>query len=68
MKTVDFKTQYFKVFDKVSGDVKCCGRDECKILMQMCAEEYPDRIFGSMDTGYMNIAAIREVAKSKGII
>jgi hypothetical protein len=62
------RSQYFNVFDKATGDVLACGRDECKKLMQVCAEIFPGETFGDMETGRMNIPAIKDVAIKLGVI
>lgn len=63
-----FAEQYFEVFDSKTGEVRLCGRDACKRLMATCSKLYPDVIFGSMDTGYMNIKAIKDAARKQGVI
>lgn len=68
MLILTFAEQYFEVFDEKTGEVNLCGRDACKRLMQMCSQLYPDVIFGSMDTGYMNIKAIKDAARKQGVI
>lgn len=64
----DLKEQYFKVFDKCTGDIKLCGRDECKKLMDICNKIYPDKTFGDTNTGHMDIDAIKSAAKTLNII
>ena len=67
-KDATFAEKYFEVFDKDTGEVRVCGRDACKTLMRACAELSPDGIYGNLESGYMNIVAIKDVAKKQGVI
>lgn len=54
-----FIEQYNKVFD-VNGQVKACGREECKNLINMCKVESPNEDFGNPLTGFMNVENIQK--------
>ena len=50
---------YKIVFDE-NGEVRACGRENCKKLIKACMELYPDVDFGNPETGMMNIEKIKE--------
>ena len=50
---------YKVVFDK-NGEVRACGRENCKKLSKACMELHPDVDFGNPDTGMMNIENIKK--------
>lgn len=56
------KTLYSEVFND-DGSIKVCGRDKCKHLISCLSDMYPDKYFGDVNTGFLNIKAIREVMK-----
>lgn len=54
------KEKYNKVFDK-NGEIKVCGRDACKNLIQECERKFGENIdFGNADTGMMNVEIIQK--------
>jgi len=61
MKEKFFK-QYNKVFNK-DGSMKLCGREECKKLMLICGRIKPNVDFGVINAGFLNTAAIKELAQ-----
>lgn len=54
-----FIEQYNRVFDE-NGQVKACGREECKNLINMCKLEAPNEDFGNPLTGMMNVENIQK--------
>ena len=40
-----------KVMD-LDGNMKSCGRETCKRLLQVLKEEYPDKDFGNLESGF----------------
>jgi len=58
---------YNEVFDK-AGNIKNCRREKCKSLMRECEKATgKEGNFGDMDTGMMNIKAVKNVSTpSKG--
>ena len=58
-----FLKQYNEVFD-AGGAVKLCGRDTCKKLMLNASKIKPGIDYGNMDSGFMNIEAIKELYNS----
>lgn len=67
MMVEQLRDQYFKVFDR-NGDVLACGREECKKLIILCEKIYPDEKFGDLETGRMNVSAIKDVAIKLNVI
>ena len=63
-----FAEYYFTVFDAQTGDIKVCGRDACKALMNACLQVSPSGNFGDMSSGRLNILEVKRLAKSLGII
>ena len=57
-----FMEQYNRVFD-TDGNVKPCGREECKNLINMCKIELPGEDFGNPMTGMMNVENIQKFRK-----
>ncbi len=57
-----FKKAYLKVFD-AQGRVRPCGRDTCIALIEECKKIKPNTDFGDVNTGYMNIEAIKALRK-----
>lgn len=53
---------YNTVFDS-SGNVKLCGRDSCRMLIEACIDRFPDVNFGNKETGFMNIKNIKRYAR-----
>lgn len=53
------KDAYYKVFD-TCGNVRACGRETCIELIEACSCRQPDIYFGNVETGQMNIEAIKE--------
>ena len=53
------KNQYNKVFDG-NGNVKACGRFECRNLIRMC-ENHTGTMgkYGNAETGFMNVEEIK---------
>jgi hypothetical protein len=52
--------QYKKVFNE-DGTVKACGRYECIKLISLCEEHANNKNhFGSTDTGFMDVNAIKK--------
>ena len=54
--------QYKKVFDE-EGNVKLCGREACKKLIELCSEIVPNVDFSSLESGFMNVKNIQEFVK-----
>ena len=54
--------QYNRVFDEM-GNVKACGREEYKNLINMCKMEEPLTDFGNPITGMMNVENIKKFRK-----
>ena len=52
-----FKQQFEKVFDE-EGNVKACGREACKELINMCKVQDSQTDFGDPMTGMMNVRNI----------
>ena len=48
-----------KVMDS-DGNMKSCGRETCKRLLQVLKEEYPDKDFGNLESGFLNSSLIYE--------
>lgn len=66
----EIKSLYDKVFD-ADGNVMLCGRECCKNLIFACDKEYQRRYgeevdFGSIRSGFMNIANIKQFVSSDG--
>lgn len=57
---VAFEKLYKEVFDE-QGNVKACGRDRCKMLMQLAHKLDAGANFGDTNAGYMNIEAMKEL-------
>lgn len=55
-----------EVFDE-DWNVKACGREKCKQLINLLEEMYPDKDFGFEDTGFMNVEAIKEITETLGV-
>lgn len=62
-----FEEKVFTVFDKNTGEINVCGRDACKALMAACSELYPDKNFGDIETGYMNIDSVKSAIRQQNI-
>lgn len=56
-----FFEQYNKVFDE-NGNVKACGREECKKLMLICGQIKPNVDYGVLEDGFMNTNSIKSLA------
>ena len=56
------KFLYSEVFND-DGSIKACGRDKCKCLISYLNDMYPDKYFGDINTGFLDIKAVREVMK-----
>ena len=53
----NFNKQFCKVFN-VEGSVKNCGREETKKMIEICQNIMPNKNFGNMNTGIMNVEEI----------
>ena len=53
------RNQLSKVFTP-KGDVKACGRDECRKAIQIASEFYPGVNFGNLETGIMNLQTFHD--------
>ena len=53
------REQLDRVFTS-TGEVKACGRDECRKAIQVASEFYPGVDFGNIETGIMNLQAFHE--------
>ena len=53
------KELYEAVFHE-NGQIKLCGRDRCKALMDACYKIKPEGDFGCMETGFMQSENIKE--------
>ena len=58
------KELYDEVFDS-NGNVKLCGREKCKKLIDACKNAYKGVDFGDSETGYMNIDNIKKYVKQE---
>lgn len=57
----DFNNTYNKVFD-ANGNVVACGRNMCSKLINIAKCIGDKNVnYGNVDTGYMNIASIKEL-------
>lgn len=55
---------YNVVFDK-NGNVKACGREACKRLIDLCKKQWKGVDFGNSETGYMNIENIKAYVEDR---
>ena len=53
------REQLDRVFTS-TGEVKACGRDECRKAIQVASEFYPGVDFGNIETGIMNLQAFHD--------
>lgn len=58
MDTNKIETLKAIIFDK-DWNVLSCGRENCKELIMLLEEAYPDVDFGNAETGFMNIENIK---------
>ena len=56
--------QYNKVFDE-QGNIRKCGREECKKLIELCEAFQSDIDFGSLQTGFMNVKNIKKLVNKE---
>lgn len=49
---------YDEVFD-ANGAIKTCGRNACKKLISACQKLDKNTNFGDLQSGYMNVEAIK---------
>lgn len=61
------RQKYAEVFD-AEGNIKACGRACCKELIEACNKVEPEVSHGDLDTGIMDVEAIKRVAHAEGII
>ena len=55
----EIRNQLSKVFTP-NGDVKVCGRDECRKAIQIASEICPGVDFGNPETGIMNLQTFHD--------
>ena len=55
----EIRNQLSKVFTP-NGDVKVCGRDECRKAIQIASEICPGVDFGNLETGVMNLQTFHD--------
>ena len=53
------REQLDRVFTQ-NGEVKACGRAECRKAIQAASEFYPGVDFGNIETGIMNLQAFQD--------
>ena len=53
------REQLDRVFTS-TGEVKACGRDECRKAIQAASEFYPGVNFGNIETGVMDLKAFQD--------
>ncbi len=58
-----FVEQFDKVFDK-DGNVKACGRDNCKKLISMANAISNEANYGDIQTGMMNVVSMKSLRDS----
>ena len=63
MDTKNFIEQFDKVFDK-DGNVKACGRDNCKKLISIANEISKEANYGDIQTGMMNVISMKSLRDS----
>lgn len=68
----EFKTLYSEVFDE-NGNVRNCGREKCKKLINACQTMYEEKYgktkdFGNNENGFMKIKAIKNFAKKENLL
>lgn len=54
--------KYHVVFNN-EGDIKPCGRKACQDLILTCSQMEPNENFGNLNTGIMNVEAIKKFVK-----
>ena len=57
----NFKKLFNRAFDE-NGDVKACGRDNCKALIEISDILEPSKKHGDLKTGNMYINSIKELS------
>ena len=57
---VKFRELYNNCFDR-DGNIKACGRDQCKLLIKFMNNTYAQgrQFYGDAETGVMNVENIR---------
>ena len=60
---------YQEVFDK-DGNIKACGREKCKKLIDACNVFYQTKYnkeldFGNSNTGFMNVENIKKLIETE---
>lgn len=63
MDVKNFIEQFDRVFDK-DGNVKACGRDNCKKLISMANEISSEANYGNIQTGMMNVVSMKSLRDS----
>lgn len=65
MSREQFLQHYMAVFD--NGEIRACGREATKRLIGAADSLEPGVSHGNLDTGSMDVAAIKALARKMGI-
>lgn len=61
----DELTKAYKEVFSADGSILNCGRYKCIELINICSQIEPNKDYGDISTGFMNVANIKELMVNK---